>query len=173
LTNSFPKEQVIRYRYDSMNRLLEERYDDAPIRYVYDQCGNRLEKVDTDGKEEYNYNCKNQLISRKNRTEAIIYQYDLQGNVLEEAGRHGKTEYRYNAFNQQTAVLMNDGQIQENQYDAESLRAGVTENGQILFFVKHFSLKKAFEFPVFIKGFSLLLAGNIYASLRMSACSMR
>ena len=43
----------------------------------------------------------------------------------------------------------------------------------LLFFVKHFSLKKASEFPVFIKGFSLLLAGNIYASLRMSACSMR
>ena len=42
-----------------------------------------------------------------------------------------------------------------------------------LFFVKHFSLKKASEFPVFIRGFSLLLAGNIYASLRMSACSMR
>ena len=42
-----------------------------------------------------------------------------------------------------------------------------------MFFVKHFSLKKASEFPVFIKGFSLLLAGNIYASLRMSACSMR
>lgn len=42
-----------------------------------------------------------------------------------------------------------------------------------LFFVKHFSLKKASEFPVFIRGFSLLLAGKIYASLRMSACSMR
>lgn len=42
-----------------------------------------------------------------------------------------------------------------------------------VFFVKHFSLKKASEFPVFIKGFSLLLAGNIYASLRMNACSMR
>ena len=42
-----------------------------------------------------------------------------------------------------------------------------------VFFVKHFSLKKASEFPVFIRGFSLLLAGNIYASLRMSACSMR
>lgn len=27
---------------------------------------------------------------------------------------------------------------------------------QILFFVKHFSLKKASEFPVFSKGFSLL-----------------
>lgn len=30
-----------------------------------------------------------------------------------------------------------------------------------MFFVKHFSLKKAFKFPFFSKGFSLLLAGNI------------
>lgn len=47
------------------------------------------------------------------------------------------------------------------------------ESHNLVFFVKHFSLKKASEFPVFIRGFSLLLAGNIYASLRMSACSMR
>ena len=43
----------------------------------------------------------------------------------------------------------------------------------IMFFVKHFSLKKASKFPVFIKGFSLLSAGNVYDSLRISACSIR
>ena len=31
----------------------------------------------------------------------------------------------------------------------------------LMFFVKHFSLKKAFKFPFFSKGFSLLLAGSI------------
>lgn len=46
-------------------------------------------------------------------------------------------------------------------------------SGSFLFFVKHYSLKKASEFPVFTRGFSLLLAGNIYASLRISACSIR
>lgn len=39
-------EQRIYYRYDSINRLLEERYHDDPIRYIYDKCRNRLEKVD-------------------------------------------------------------------------------------------------------------------------------
>lgn len=34
-----------------------------------------------------------------------------------------------------------------------------------LFFVKHFSLKKALKFPVFIKGFSLLSADIEQASL--------
>lgn len=42
-----------------------------------------------------------------------------------------------------------------------------------VFFVKHFSLKKALKFPVFIKGFSLLSAGIDQASLRMRACSIR
>ena len=42
-----------------------------------------------------------------------------------------------------------------------------------MFFVKHFSLKKASNFPVFIKGFSLLLAGTDQASRRMRACSIR
>ena len=42
-----------------------------------------------------------------------------------------------------------------------------------VFFVKHFSLKKASKFPVFVQGISLLSAGDIYASLRMRACSIR
>ena len=42
-----------------------------------------------------------------------------------------------------------------------------------VFFVKHFSLKRASEFPVFVKGSSLLSAGHSYASRRMRACSIR
>ena len=123
------KEQVIRYQYDSMDRLIEEKYDGKPVKYIYDRCGNRLVKVDSDGKEEYHYNRKNQLISRKKGTESVEYRYDLQGNILEEASNRGKTEYGYNAFNQQTTTFMNNGQIQENWYDAEFLRAEVSENG--------------------------------------------
>ena len=123
------KEQVVRYRYDCMDRLMEEQYDGKPVEYIYDRCGNRLVRVDSDGKEEYHYNRKNQLISRKKGTESVEYRYDLQGNILEEASNRGKTEYGYNAFNQQTTTFMNNGQIQENWYDAEFLRAEVSENG--------------------------------------------
>ena len=42
-----------------------------------------------------------------------------------------------------------------------------------VFFVKHFSPKRASEFPVFVKGISLLSAGHSYASRRMRACSIR
>ena len=123
------KEQVVRYQYDCMDRLMEEQYDGKPVKYIYDRCGNRLVKVDSDGKEEYNYNRKNQLISRKKGTESVEYRYDLQGNILEEASNRGRTEYGYNAFNQQTTTFMHNGQIQENWYDAEFLRAEVSENG--------------------------------------------
>ena len=92
------KEQVVRYRYDCMDRLMEEQYDGKPVEYIYDRCGNRLVRVDSDGKEEYHYNRKNQLISRKKGTESVEYRYDLQGNILEEASNRGKTEYGYNAF---------------------------------------------------------------------------
>lgn len=50
--------------------------------------------------------------------------------MLEEASSPGKTEYRYNALNQQTAVFTKDGGVQENRYDAEYLRAEVSENGR-------------------------------------------
>ena len=49
----------------------------------------------------------------------------------------------------------------------------VRDNEIKLFFVKHFSLKKAFKFPFFIQGNSLLSAGTDYASWRIRACSIR
>ena len=59
----------------------------------------------------------------------------------------------------------------------DGLAALVQQNFQpdpfSMFFVKHFSLKKALKFPVFIKGFSLFSAGTVYASRRMRACSIR
>ena len=51
--------------------------------------------------------------------------------------------------------------------------SGYTPLWRALFFVKHFSLKRASEFPVFVKGISLLSAGHSYASRRMRACSIR
>jgi len=37
-----------------MDRMIEEKYDGKPVKYIYDRCGNRLVKVDSDGKEEFN-----------------------------------------------------------------------------------------------------------------------
>ena len=56
--------------------------------------------------------------------------------------------------------------------ELERLRGFVNHPFKV-FFVKHFSLKRASEFPVFVKGISLLSAGHSYASRRMRACSIR
>ena len=113
-----------------MDRLISENRDGEDTSYLYDLCGNRLKKLDKNGKEEYNYNRKNQLISRERGGQRVMYQYNTQGNLLEAAGAEGSTRFSYNAFNQQTEVLAVDGERLENQYDAEYLRAGTIENGE-------------------------------------------
>lgn len=48
---------------------------------------------------------------------------------VEKLDKSGEEVYFYNALSQQTAVLLPDGSEQENLYDAEYLRAGMTWNG--------------------------------------------
>ncbi len=120
--------QEASYRYDCMDRLTDEVHQGDKTAYVYDSCGNRLKKLDKNGKEEYNYNRKNQLVSRTWDGGYAAYHYDRQGNLLEAAGTEGNTLFAYNVFNRQTAVTMPDGGRLENRYDAEGLRAGTVEN---------------------------------------------
>lgn len=82
-------DRVVRYQYDKMDRLTEESYDGVAVRYGYDLCGNRLEKVDKNSKEVYNYNVRNQLLGRKSAEAETCYQYDRQGNVLQATGTEG------------------------------------------------------------------------------------
>ena len=121
--------QEVSYRYDCMDRLTDEVHHGDKTAYVYDSCGNRLKKLDKNGKEEYNYNRKNQLVSRTWDGGYAAYHYDRQGNLLEAAGTEGNTLFAYNVFNRQMAVTMPDGGRLENRYDAEGLRAGTVENG--------------------------------------------
>ena len=121
--------QEVSYRYDCMDRLTDEVHHGDKTAYVYDSCGNRLKKLDKNGKEEYNDNRKNQLVSRTWDGGYAAYHYDRQGNLLEAAGTEGNTLFAYNVFNRQMAVTMPDGGRLENRYDAEGLRAGTVENG--------------------------------------------
>ena len=127
LDGSLAKQEVS-YRYDCMDRLTDEVHHGDKTAYVYDSCGNRLKKLDKNGKEEYNYNRKNQLVSRTWDGGYVACHYDRQGNLLEAAGTEGNTLFAYNVFNRQTAVTMPDGGRLENRYDAEGLRAGTVEN---------------------------------------------
>ena len=66
-------ELAVSYHYDRMDRLISENRDGEDTSYLYDLCGNRLKKLDKNGKEEYNYNQKNQLISRKRGGQRVVY----------------------------------------------------------------------------------------------------
>nr|WP_288828996.1 RHS repeat-associated core domain-containing protein [uncultured Clostridium sp.] len=122
------------YRYDSMNRLTDEIYDGDAAHYVYDRCGNRLEKTAVAGKETYCYNRRNQLIERNASGRNYTYRYDDQGNIMEEAGDGEERRYLYNPFGQQTAVVSDKLKL-ENFYDGEQLRAGKSVNGKVSRFI--------------------------------------
>ena len=125
---------VIRYRYDSKNRLLEEDYAGESVQYRYDLCGNRLEKESLEDSESYNYNSKNQMTERTSHTGRTAYGYDSQGNLLEERGEE-RRNYYYNPFNQQLRIEERGECIQENLYDGESLRSGIETREGVSSFV--------------------------------------
>ncbi|MFT4104627.1 MAG: DUF6531 domain-containing protein, partial [Lacrimispora sp.] len=138
----FPGEEnvrstVIRYHYDSMNRLLEEDYDKNATCYRYDLCGNRLEKEGIAGREVSCYNKRNQVTERVSEAGKTQYRYDLQGNLTEESGVEGR-RYSYNPFNQQTRAEQTDGYAQESLYDGEGSRAGIKTKESSSWFVFHY-----------------------------------
>ena len=128
------KDTVVHYRYDSMNRLLEEEYDGEATRYRYDLCGNRLEKESLAERESYHYNKRNQLTEHTFSKDSIFFCYDLQGNLIEETGA-GNRRYSYNSFNQQIKIEDRYGYVQERRYDGEGLRAGITSKEDSTHFV--------------------------------------
>lgn len=80
------KDTVIRYRYGSMNRLLQEEYDVEAICYRYDLCGNRLKKESLAEQEIYHNNKRDQLTEHTTSKDRMFFFYYLQGNLIEETG---------------------------------------------------------------------------------------
>lgn len=145
------------YRYDKMNRLTEERRITDGDKYSYDLAGNRLKKqyynyalisggetaenragsiINTvnsmviDGKETYCYNERNELTEKKTLSAVTKYLYDENGSLVSEKEGSKTTSYQYDLLNRQTFVRMPDGREQENFYDGEGLRAGLSEDGK-------------------------------------------
>ena len=123
------------YTYDSMNRLTEEKRNDAVTAYRYDPAGNRIAKSTAGRTEEYFYNNRNQLTELHSSiagTSVIRYTYDNAGNLTEEDHLTAdgiskkKRLYAYDAFNRNTEITGNDF-TQQNHYDAEGYRDTVTE----------------------------------------------
>jgi RHS repeat-associated protein len=123
------KDMTVKYHYDAINRLTEENYDCESNQYLYDLCGNRLEKTSVAGNETYCYNKRNQLIATQAAGKLIEYKYDNQGNMREEVINGKERRFQYNPFGQQVSVEGN-GVKSENFYDGELLRAGTCINGK-------------------------------------------
>ena len=122
----------VTFRYDSMNRLTGEDREGAGERYAYDLCGNRLAREQyregaVDVAERYRYNERNELTERTAAGRRTAYRYDLNGSLVSEEEGGRKSEYRYDLLNRQ----------QENAYDGEGLRAGLSENGKKNVFLFH------------------------------------
>ena len=135
-------EMAVSYRYDGMNRLTNEDRNGAGERYAYDLCGNRLLKEQyrggsVDVTEGYRYNERNELTERIRAGRLTAYHYDKNGSIISEEEEGRKSEYRYDLLNRQTYVRTLDGREQENSYDGEGLRAGITENGKKTTFLYH------------------------------------
>ena len=135
-------EMAVSYRYDGMNRLTNEDRNGTGERYAYDLCGNRLLREQyrggsVDVAEGYRYNERNELTERIKAGSLTAYHYDKNGSIISEEEEGRRSEYRYDLLNRQTYVRTLDGREQENLYDGENLRAGITENGKKTTFLYH------------------------------------
>ena len=127
----------ISYAYDVRGQLLEERRNGASVSYAYDKAGNRIRKTDAQGETRYLYNEKNQLIAEESSADRKQFSYDRQGGIIEEKNAAGIRLFSYNSRHQQTRVETENGNVQENRYDAEGLRFELLENGRRTSFVYH------------------------------------
>ena len=129
------------YQYDIRGQLLEENHQEEPagaiFRYGYDACGNRIEKEENSRRTVYTYNGKNQLVTEESAQEKIHFTYNQQGSMISREGSSGMSRFFYNSKNQQIRTETEDGQVQENRYDAEGLRYEVRENANRIWFVYH------------------------------------
>lgn len=125
------------YAYDVRGQLLEERRNGASVCYAYDKAGNRIRKTDAQGEIRYLYNEKNQLIAEESPADRNQFSYDRQGGIIEEKNSAGIRLFSYNSRHQQTRVEIENGNVQENRYDAEGLRFELLENGRRTSFVYH------------------------------------
>ncbi len=145
-----------RYSYDlAGNRVKKQHYNYAPAagagqaRYsndgtmstanstVYSSVINTVNDAVVDGEETYCYNERNELTERKTLSAITEYLYDENGSLVSEKEGSRTASYQYDLLNRQTHIKTSEGREQENFYDGEGLRAGISENGKSSTFIFH------------------------------------
>ncbi len=123
------------YSYDSMNRLVDSRYDERCESFTYDKVGNRLTKTTNDITEKYVYNVKNQLKELHNKNGVNYFTYDKQGNTIKEETKDGNNIFEYNTLNQAVKAITKEGSTLVSRYDTEGLRTEIEENEKLSKFI--------------------------------------
>ena len=125
----------IEYKYDELNRLIEEVIGDRVITYSYDAVGNRFQKTDSEvGDTTYTYNNLNQLTRSITNGITTIYNYDDNGNLIfEETGENSITyDWVNDGENRLVGVTISDGDETTDidyQYNYRGVRVGQVVDG--------------------------------------------
>jgi RHS repeat-associated protein len=144
-----------KYVYDSLGRLTEALDDHAPLRkYVYDENGNRIQKITGFQVTEGHYNDQDQLIQYGH----TFYTYDANGALSQksvndsrgglfgglfaellsrvfdknDSGRTKITKYQFDAFSNLKFVTLPDGRVISYIVDGQNRRVGKQINGTLV-----------------------------------------
>ena len=126
----------IHYKYDELDRLIEESYGDRIISYTYDSVGNRLLKSDSIGGETiYTYNTLNQLLTETTNGALTTYTYDQNGSLISKVVEGGETatyQWLNDGENRLAGITISDEsgtKTIEYKYDYQGIRVAQVIDG--------------------------------------------
>jgi RHS repeat-associated protein len=125
----------VQYKYDELDRLIEEFYSDRTITYTYDTVGNRASKTDSgSGTTTYTYNSLNQLASSVTGEITTTYTYDNSGNLISEVTGSNSKTYRWlndgeNRLMEVTVIDTTGTHNIEYKYDYQGIRVAQVIDG--------------------------------------------
>jgi RHS repeat-associated protein len=131
--------RIVRYTYDTLDRLVAEATTDAAIgsrttTWSYDKVGNRLSETEVTASgtdvTSYVYDDIDRLLSETDSTGTTVYRYDDNGNLLEKAGPDSTTTYTWNDDNRLVESTSGSDTVTYT-YDSLGIRQSAVRNGVI------------------------------------------
>jgi RHS repeat-associated protein len=119
----------VEYDYDSLYRLVsEEVVGEGTTGYVYDDVGNRLQKVDS-VETTYRYDDNDLLLEESSGGDVVVYEYDDNGNTISITSGSEETVYVWDERNRLVEVRFADGKVVGYGYDDGNIRISQVVDG--------------------------------------------
>ncbi|SHH48966.1 intein C-terminal splicing region/RHS repeat-associated core domain-containing protein [Clostridium collagenovorans DSM 3089] len=135
-------DQSIEYKYDEINRLIEEKIigskKEKNYKYKYDAVGNRLSKEEDGIETTYKYNKLNQLLKENKENSETSYSYDKNGSLINQYSGEQNVAYSYNNKSQLINTTIQKGSevsIESYEYDFEGNRIEKTVNEETINYI--------------------------------------